>query len=131
MPTKQLALGLDLSSALATEKLRAIVMKISQLLPTKIPQRIYISYGWFILCTIMQDFQIVTVSVKIIKVTEPEQIASRSRITKQDVYVADTTGSMRLTLWETDINKLHLNQSYLNSKSECSELPQPQVPLLS
>ena len=79
----------------------------------------------------MQDFQIVTVSVKIIKVTEPEQIASRSRITKQDVYVADTTGSMRLTLWETDINKLHLNQSYLNSKSECSELPQPQVPLLS
>ena len=58
----------------------------------------------------VQDFQKVSVAVKPIKVSAPEMVSDKS---KQDVYVADATGSMRLTLWQDDINKLDVNKSYL------------------
>ncbi len=58
----------------------------------------------------VEDFQKVSVAIKAIKVTQPELVSDK---TKQDVYVADATGSIRLTLWQEDINKLDVNQSYL------------------
>lgn len=74
-----------------------------------------------------------SVAIKAIKVTQPELVSDK---TKQDVYVADATGSIRLTLWQEDINKLDVNQSYLlknvnvSIKSSSTSLSLKMMPLL-
>ena len=56
------------------------------------------------------EYDRVTVSVKVLTVEEKVEV--RANLWKQDVNIADSSGTARLTLWETDIGKLHENNSY-------------------
>ena len=57
----------------------------------------------------MGIFEKVTTAVKAIVVKEPDSVGDKQR---QDVIVADETGTARVCLWEDDINKLVENSSY-------------------
>ncbi len=59
----------------------------------------------------MAPFQIVPkLAVKVIKVNSPLEVKSDLR--KQDVFVADGVGCVKVTMWQDDINTLQLGQSY-------------------
>ena len=51
----------------------------------------------------LAQFQRVSVAVKALRLDDPIQLTSGKR--KQDVIVSDSTGSIRLTLWEDEIEK--------------------------
>ena len=57
-----------------------------------------------------KEYDRVTVKVKIIRINKPEKVGKNK--TKQDVAVSDPTGVANLTLWESDINTLKIDQSY-------------------
>lgn len=48
-----LAIGLDFTTDQANTQLKSILSAIQKILPSTTPQRVYISYGWLILCTQM------------------------------------------------------------------------------
>lgn len=58
----------------------------------------------------MAEYDKVNINVKIIDVTPP-QIVGNGKV-KQDVIIADSTGTTNLTLWESDINTVTISQSY-------------------
>ena len=57
-----------------------------------------------------QEYDRVTVKVKMIDMRDPEKVGKNLR--KQDVSISDATGVATLTLWESDINKVELEESY-------------------
>lgn len=58
----------------------------------------------------LQQFQSVTTNAKVIKVSESMEV--KPGLSKQDLTIADATGTARLTLWQTDINKLDEGECY-------------------
>ena len=58
----------------------------------------------------LDQFQRVSVTVKVLRVDDPQQIPSGKM--KQDVLVGDSTGTARLTLWEEEIGSMDDNSSY-------------------
>ena len=52
----------------------------------------------------------VTTTVKVVKVERPTTVTTGK--TKQDTVIADSTGTLRLTLWEGDVDKLDEGKSY-------------------
>lgn len=58
----------------------------------------------------LPDYSIVSVTIKVIRVDNPTQV--KPDLCKQDLYIADATGSARLTLWQESINCLELEQCY-------------------
>ena len=62
----------------------------------------------------MNRFDRVTVKIKTIRVEKPEIVGNGKR--KQDVVIADSSGSSVLTLWESNINSLVDDSSYQLSK---------------
>lgn len=57
-----------------------------------------------------QEFQKITVDVKVVVVNEPVTVTGGK--TKQDLVVADSTSTARLTLWEEKVHSMDLDQSY-------------------
>jgi hypothetical protein len=57
------------------------------------------------------DFEVVTVSTKVVGIEGSVQVGSG--LMKQDVYVSDSTATIKLTLWEEDVGKLIDGSSYL------------------
>lgn len=55
-----------------------------------------------------------TVTVKVTEIQEPELINKGKQ--KQQVNIADANGSARVILWEQDIGKLKVHQSYCLSR---------------
>ena len=53
-----------------------------------------------------QDGQHASVVVKVLKIAEKEEVF------KQDVTIADKSGTIRLTLWQNDINQMQVGKSY-------------------
>lgn len=58
----------------------------------------------------MQQFERVTVSVKVIRVEEAMEIPGGLR--KQDVMVGDKSGTVRFTVWESEIGQVQTGCSY-------------------
>ncbi len=56
------------------------------------------------------EFTRISVDAKVIFVHDPIQVASGK--IKQDITIADSTGTTRLVLWESDVNSVTLNKSY-------------------
>ncbi len=56
------------------------------------------------------EFTRISVDAKVIFVHDPIQMASGK--IKQDIIIADSTGTTRLVLWESDVNSVTLNKSY-------------------
>lgn len=52
----------------------------------------------------------VTTTVKCVKVDNPTKLNTGK--VKQDTIIADSTGTIRLTLWEEDVNKIEEGKSY-------------------
>ena len=59
----------------------------------------------------MYDLETVTVSGKVVGMEASMQVGDG--LAKQDVYISDTTGTVKLTLWEGDVGKLVEGSSYL------------------
>ena len=57
----------------------------------------------------MEVFEKVTVNVKAIAVKDPTQIGDK---TKQDILIADKTGTAKVSLWEDHVNALIEHDSY-------------------
>lgn len=58
----------------------------------------------------LMQFQHVTVLVKVIYVDEPNEVPGGKM--KQDVQVGDSTGTVQVTFWETEIGKVNVGKSY-------------------
>ena len=71
----------------------------------------------------LDQFQRVSVTVKALRVDDPQQIPSGKM--KQDVLVGDSTGTTRLTLWEEEIGSMDEDSSYQGSDS--STIPQKAI----
>ena len=56
------------------------------------------------------NFQRVSTNVKVIAINEPLNVSGGK--TKQDITVADSTSTSRLTLWQENVDTLTQNQSY-------------------
>ena len=56
------------------------------------------------------DFQKVSCIAKILNVNEPMEVSGGKK--KQDMTISDSTGNIRLTVWEEHINKLEEDTSY-------------------
>lgn len=56
------------------------------------------------------QFQRVTVDVKVLSVDTPVEVSGGK--TKQDTVVADKTGTSRFTIWQGEIGKLEVGESY-------------------
>ena len=58
--------------------------------------------------------QVVSVVAKVTQADEPTTITTKSdnTLTKQDVHIADATGSTRLVLWENDVSSVEVDRSY-------------------
>ena len=54
--------------------------------------------------------QCIDITIKVVRVGDIEQVkkSDGTELSKQDVIVSDNTGSIRLVLWESDINGLSL-----------------------
>ncbi|XP_033758511.1 uncharacterized protein LOC117340846 [Pecten maximus] len=62
----------------------------------------------------LNTFQKVTIKAKVMDKSPPEQLSTKSKsLTKADVVVADSTGSIKLTLWEQVIEQIEVSKSYL------------------
>lgn len=57
------------------------------------------------------DFESVTVTAKVVGMEGPMQVSGG--IMKQDVYISDANTTIKLTLWENDVEKLVESHSYL------------------
>ena len=57
-----------------------------------------------------EEYDKVTIRAQVVKLAEPAAVGRG--LTKQEVTIADSTEAALLTLWEADINTLHLGQSY-------------------
>lgn len=58
----------------------------------------------------LPNWQIVCVKIKVLKRGEPIEI--KPGLTKQDYTIADTSGTAELILWQEDVDKLNVNESY-------------------
>lgn len=58
----------------------------------------------------MPDYKGITIIIKVVKISP--KIEVKPGLEKQDIVVADATGSARLTLWQRDIDILEVNESY-------------------
>ena len=58
----------------------------------------------------MSPFTKVTCQAKVLQLEEPTETATGKIL--QNVLIADSSGTAKLTLWEADINKLEVNKSY-------------------
>ena len=58
--------------------------------------------------------QVVSVVAKVTLVEEPVKIVTKDgkTLTKQDVHIADATGSTRVVLWESKVSSLEVEKSY-------------------
>ena len=56
------------------------------------------------------NFQRVSTTIKVLHLEDPITVSGNK--CKQDVTIADATGTARLTLWEDDIGKLVQNSCY-------------------
>ncbi len=74
--------------------------------------------GYVDMCIVnLSEFNIddrVTASVAILRVKEPESVGNGKL--KQEVVIADQTAKATLILWESDVNKLKVNESYKLSR---------------
>ena len=59
----------------------------------------------------MSEYDRVTVKAKVIEVNDTEVVGKKKQ--KQEVTIADTSSSIRLTLWEKDIGTLEFDKSYI------------------
>ena len=59
----------------------------------------------------MQNFQHISVTVKVLRINEKVEV--KPDLNKQDVTIADATGTAHLTLWQKDIGQMELHKSYL------------------
>ena len=57
-----------------------------------------------------QDYENVNVSIKVLDNDAPVEV--KTGLVKQDLTVADETGTARLTLWQSDISSLDVGKSY-------------------
>ena len=55
-------------------------------------------------------FQRVVCDIKVLKVNDSEEVSGGK--VKQDILIGDTTGTLRLTVWEHHIGKLEEGNSY-------------------
>lgn len=62
----------------------------------------------------LQDFQSIIVQAKVLTVQEPLEV--KPSLLKQDVIIADATGTIRLTVWQQDTNQLCIGKSYVFDK---------------
>ena len=62
--------------------------------------------------------QLINVSVKVSKVSNPSQVTSKNfnLLTKQDCILKDSSSTIRVVLWESDVGKLIEGTSYKFSK---------------
>ena len=58
----------------------------------------------------IDDYEKVTVKIKVLKVLDPETVGKNK--TKQEVYVADATAVANVTIWEDDVNTFTPGCSY-------------------
>lgn len=58
----------------------------------------------------IQKFQTVSVTAKVL--TLSERVEVKPQLYKQDITLSDATGTARMTVWQTDIDKLEENESY-------------------
>lgn len=58
----------------------------------------------------IQIYQQVSVSIKVLEVLEKSEI--KSGLVKQDVTISDATGTIRLTMWQENVDKLQVGVSY-------------------
>ena len=64
--------------------------------------------------------------MKVIAINEPLNVSGGE--TKQDVTVADSTSTSRLTLWQENVDTLTQSQSVLPSfKHGCARVPKSEV----
>ena len=62
----------------------------------------------------LQDFQNIIVRAKVLTLKEPLEV--KPSLLKQDVIIADATGTVRLTVWQQDTNQLCIEKSYVFDK---------------
>ena len=62
----------------------------------------------------LQNFQNIIVQAKVLTVKEPLEV--KPSLLKQDIIVADSTGTARLTVWQEDTNKISVGSSYVFDK---------------
>lgn len=62
----------------------------------------------------MQEYNKVNVKAKIANISPPQTVNGGKK--KQEIVLADETGTATLTLWEADIDSLQLSQSYAFTK---------------
>ena len=55
-------------------------------------------------------FQKITCTIKVVEISTPLEVSGGKK--KQDVTIADTSGTIRLTLWENQIGQFELHRSY-------------------
>lgn len=60
----------------------------------------------------MQNFQCITVKVKVLTNKEPAYVGDGKKKKKQDVLITDHTGLAKLTLWEKAVDSLAEAESY-------------------
>lgn len=58
----------------------------------------------------LSNYQVISVKAKVLKRNEPTEI--KPGLVKQDFTIADGTGIAELVLWQEDINKLSVGESY-------------------
>lgn len=58
--------------------------------------------------------QNIIVQTKVLAIKQPLEV--KPSLFKQDVIIADATGTARLTVWQEDINKLCVGSSYIFDK---------------
>ena len=57
----------------------------------------------------MDEFQRVTVNIKVLELKDETQVMGRA---KRDVFVADGSGTVRVSVWEENINVMEKDRSY-------------------
>ena len=84
--------------------------------PLKIAKPEIISSNTMSIAEIQQvrNGQAVTVAAKVLKVQEKSEV--KPNLFKQDVTVSDSTGTIRVTLWQDDVDKLVLDKCYKMEK---------------
>ena len=67
----------------------------------------------------LQQLQQVDITIKVLTI-DPSTTVNKndgSKVTKRDCIISDSTGTCRLVLWETDVEKLVQGQSYQINQS--------------
>ena len=58
----------------------------------------------------IQNYQHVSVMIKVLRISEKQEV--KAELEKQDITISDATGTARLTLWQENIGKLDVDDSY-------------------